>query len=112
MLMVSYFTVLLRIEDWRELEFAYDRVRLIVLGIREVSTPVGLPWSHTVIPTLWDLNYKCVSPLVISLCHSRDDTAALLENTWDPPNKSRSIKQVIGDLVFGNLNRVTFFQVR
>jgi hypothetical protein len=44
MLMVSYFTVLLRVEVRRELELAYARGRLIVFGIREVSTPVGLPW--------------------------------------------------------------------
>jgi hypothetical protein len=44
--MVSYFTVLLRVEVRRELEFAYARGRLLVFGIREVSTPVGLPWFH------------------------------------------------------------------
>jgi hypothetical protein len=43
MLMVCYFTVLLRVEVRRELEFAYARGRLLVFGIREVSTPVGLP---------------------------------------------------------------------
>jgi hypothetical protein len=43
MLVVSHFTVLLRVEVRRELEFAYDRGRLLVFGIREVSTPVGLP---------------------------------------------------------------------
>jgi hypothetical protein len=39
-----YFTVLLRVEVRREEEFAYARGRLLVFGIREFSTPVGLPW--------------------------------------------------------------------
>jgi hypothetical protein len=47
MLMVCYFTVLLRVEARREEEFAYARGRLLILGIREVSTPVGLPWYPT-----------------------------------------------------------------
>jgi hypothetical protein len=46
MSMVSYVTALLRVEVQWELEFAYARGRLLVFGIREVSTPVGLPWCN------------------------------------------------------------------
>jgi hypothetical protein len=46
MFMVCYFTVLLHVEVRQEEESAYDRGRLLVFRIRQVSTPVGLPCSH------------------------------------------------------------------
>jgi hypothetical protein len=39
MLMVCYFTVLLRVEVRQEEEFAYARGCLLIFGIWEVSTP-------------------------------------------------------------------------
>jgi hypothetical protein len=55
MIMVCYLTVLLRVEVWRELEFAYARGRLLVLIIREVSNPVRLllRQCHPFILVLW-----------------------------------------------------------
>jgi hypothetical protein len=86
---------------------------LHLLPYRILSEGVAILFikSHTVILTLWDLNYKLVNPLVIPLCHSSNTMAALLEHIWDPTNKIRGIKKVLGYRVFRNFNRDTFFQV-
>jgi hypothetical protein len=52
MLMVCYFTVLLRVEVRRKDELAYARGRILVFGIREVSTPVCLPYLVGYIPDI------------------------------------------------------------
>jgi hypothetical protein len=88
-----------------------DILHLLSYCILPNSVAILIFKLYAVFLILWEFNSKLVSPLVISLCHSGNDTTALLEHIWDPPNKIRSIKKVLGDRVLSNLHRVAFFEV-
>jgi hypothetical protein len=73
-------------------EYNSDILHLLPYRILPESVAIFFIKPHTVIPTLLDINSKLVSTLVIPLCYSINDPAAILEHIWNPPNKSRGIK--------------------
>jgi hypothetical protein len=53
-----------------------------------------------------------VSALVITFGYIGNNSAALLEDMWDPPHKIRSVKQTLGSRILRNFNRVAFLEIR
>jgi hypothetical protein len=48
---------------------------------------------------------------MVAICYSSNNPAALLDYMWIPPHKIRGIKQVLGNCIISNLNRVAFLEV-
>jgi hypothetical protein len=48
---------------------------------------------------------------MVTISYSSNNTAALLEYMWIPPHKIRGVKQVLGNCILSNLNRVAFLEV-